>query len=134
MVPLFVLFVVVALPAIYFLSNMLRIHYRHIIFITVLAASQCLNTSYHCSNPSCFYFNLRHWWSPQSYTSWNNTLECKHWRLKEIKVIISSVWKKVRIKYFRFNCLHKQSSANWRWSTIIDARIIIHFIQVHRSS
>ena len=38
MVPLFVLFVVVALPAIYFLSNMLRIHSRHIIFITILAA------------------------------------------------------------------------------------------------
>lgn len=38
MVPLFVLFVIVALPAIYFLGNMLRIHYRHIIFITLLAA------------------------------------------------------------------------------------------------
>lgn len=38
MVPLFVLFVVMALPAIYFLSNMLRIHSRHLIFITVLAA------------------------------------------------------------------------------------------------
>lgn len=37
MVPLFVLFVVMALPAIYFLSNMLRIHSRHIIFITILA-------------------------------------------------------------------------------------------------
>ncbi len=42
MVPLFVLFVVVALPAIYFLSNMLRIHYRHIIFITILAALNVL--------------------------------------------------------------------------------------------
>lgn len=38
MIPLFVLFVVLALPAIYFLSNMLRIHYRHIVFIVVLAA------------------------------------------------------------------------------------------------
>ena len=38
MIPLFVLFVIVALPAIYFLSNMLQIHYRHIIFISCLAA------------------------------------------------------------------------------------------------
>lgn len=38
MVPLFVLFVIVALPAIYFLGNMLRIHYRHILFIIALAA------------------------------------------------------------------------------------------------
>lgn len=42
MVPLFVIFVIVALPAIYFLSNMLRIHYRHIIFITILAALNVL--------------------------------------------------------------------------------------------
>lgn len=42
MIPLFVLFVVVALPALYFLSNMLRIHYRHIIFISVLAALNVL--------------------------------------------------------------------------------------------
>jgi hypothetical protein len=42
MVPLFVLFVVVALPAIYFLSNMLRIHYRHLIFICGLAALNVL--------------------------------------------------------------------------------------------
>jgi len=38
MVPLFVIFVIVALPAIYFLSNMLRIHSRHVIFICCLAA------------------------------------------------------------------------------------------------
>lgn len=42
MVPLFVLFVIVALPAIYLLSNLLRIHYRHIIFITILAALNVL--------------------------------------------------------------------------------------------
>lgn len=38
MIPLFVLFVIVATPAIYFLSNMLKIHYRHILFISCLAA------------------------------------------------------------------------------------------------
>lgn len=37
MVPLFVLFVIVALPAIYLLSNLMRIHYRHCIFISILA-------------------------------------------------------------------------------------------------
>ena len=42
MIPLFVLFVIVALPAIYFFSNMLRIHYRHIIFISCLAALNVL--------------------------------------------------------------------------------------------
>lgn len=38
MIPLFVLFVIVATPAIYFLGNMLKIHNRHIIFISILAA------------------------------------------------------------------------------------------------
>jgi hypothetical protein len=42
MVPLFVLFVIVALPVIYFLSNMLFIHHRHIIFISCLAALSVL--------------------------------------------------------------------------------------------
>jgi hypothetical protein len=42
MIPLFVLFVVFALPAIYFLSNMLQIHYRHLLFICVLAALNVL--------------------------------------------------------------------------------------------
>lgn len=42
MIPLFVLFVVISLPAIYFLSHMLRIHYRHIVFISVLAALNVL--------------------------------------------------------------------------------------------
>ena len=37
-VPLFILFIVIATPAIYFLRNMLKIHYRNIVFITVLAA------------------------------------------------------------------------------------------------
>lgn len=38
MIPLFILFVIVATPPIYFLSNMLSVHYRHIIFISCLAA------------------------------------------------------------------------------------------------
>lgn len=42
MVPLFVLFVIVALPAIYLLSNLLRIHYRHLLFICILAALNVL--------------------------------------------------------------------------------------------
>jgi hypothetical protein len=42
MVPLFILFVIVALPVIYFLSNMLIIHHRHIIFISCLAALNVL--------------------------------------------------------------------------------------------
>jgi MFS superfamily sulfate permease-like transporter len=42
MVPLFVLFVIVALPVIYFLSNMLLIHHRHIFFISCLAALNVL--------------------------------------------------------------------------------------------
>ena len=37
-VPLFILFIVIATPAIYFLRNMLKVHYRNIVFITVLAA------------------------------------------------------------------------------------------------
>ena len=37
-VPLFILFIVIATPGIYFLRNMLKIHYRNIIYITVLAA------------------------------------------------------------------------------------------------
>lgn len=42
MIPLFILFTVVATPTIYFVRNMLRIHYRHVIFITVLAAINVL--------------------------------------------------------------------------------------------
>lgn len=42
MIPLFILFVIVATPAIYFLSNMLKIHYRHILFISSLAALNVL--------------------------------------------------------------------------------------------
>lgn len=38
MIPLFILFVIVATPALYFLSNVLKIHNRHVVFITVLAA------------------------------------------------------------------------------------------------
>ena len=37
-VPLFILFIVIATPGIYFLRNMLKVHYRNIIYITVLAA------------------------------------------------------------------------------------------------
>ena len=37
MIPLFILFVIVATPAIYFLSNVLKIHNRHVLFISVLA-------------------------------------------------------------------------------------------------
>jgi hypothetical protein len=42
MIPLFVLFVIVATPIIYFLGNMLSIHYRHIAFISCLAALNVL--------------------------------------------------------------------------------------------
>lgn len=42
MIPLFILFTVVATPTVYFLANMLRIHHRHVIFITVLAAVNVL--------------------------------------------------------------------------------------------
>jgi MFS superfamily sulfate permease-like transporter len=42
MVPLFILFVIVALPVIYFLNNMLIIHHRHIFFISCLAALSVL--------------------------------------------------------------------------------------------
>ena len=37
MIPLFILFTVVATPTIYFLKNMLNIHKRHIIIITFIA-------------------------------------------------------------------------------------------------
>ena len=37
MIPLFILFTVVATPTIYFLKNMLLIHYRHIFIITFIA-------------------------------------------------------------------------------------------------
>jgi hypothetical protein len=37
-IPLFILFVVVATPVIYFLSNMLKIYNKHIMFISCLAA------------------------------------------------------------------------------------------------
>lgn len=37
MIPLFILFTVVATPTIYFLKNMLQIHYRHIFIITFIA-------------------------------------------------------------------------------------------------
>ena len=37
MIPLFILFTVVATPVIYFLKNMLLVHYRHIFIITFLA-------------------------------------------------------------------------------------------------
>lgn len=37
MVPLFILFTVVATPTIYFLKNMLMVHSRHIIMITFIA-------------------------------------------------------------------------------------------------
>jgi hypothetical protein len=42
MIPLFILFVIVATPTIYFLRNMLNIHYRHIVFISCLAALNVL--------------------------------------------------------------------------------------------
>jgi hypothetical protein len=42
MIPLFILFVIVATPTIYFLRNMLSIHYRHIAFISCLAALNVL--------------------------------------------------------------------------------------------
>ncbi len=42
MIPLFILFVIVATPAIYFLGNMLKIHYRHIPFISFLAGLNVL--------------------------------------------------------------------------------------------
>lgn len=41
-VPLFILFIVVATPVIYFLRNMLRVHYRNIILISCLAALNVL--------------------------------------------------------------------------------------------
>ena len=41
-VPLFILFIVIATPGIYFLRNMLRVHYRNIIYITFLAALNVL--------------------------------------------------------------------------------------------
>ncbi len=37
MIPMFILFVIVATPALYFLSNVLKIHNRHVVFISVLA-------------------------------------------------------------------------------------------------
>ena len=41
-VPLFILFMVVATPVTYFVSNILRVHYRHVIFIVVLASLNVL--------------------------------------------------------------------------------------------
>ena len=41
-VPLFILFIVIATPALYFLRNMLKVHYKNTIFITVLAALNVL--------------------------------------------------------------------------------------------
>lgn len=42
MIPLFILFTIVAIPTIYFLRNMLQIYHRQVIFITVLAAINVL--------------------------------------------------------------------------------------------
>ena len=36
-VPLFILFIVIATPVVYFLRNMLRVHYRNMVFISILA-------------------------------------------------------------------------------------------------
>jgi len=37
-IPLFILFTVVATPAIYFMKNMLTVHYKHLFMIFVIAA------------------------------------------------------------------------------------------------
>ncbi len=37
-IPLFILFTVIATPAIYFLKNMLSIHYKHLLMIFFIAA------------------------------------------------------------------------------------------------
>lgn len=41
-IPLFILFVIVATPTIYFLTNMLKIHSKNIVFISCLAALNVL--------------------------------------------------------------------------------------------
>lgn len=42
MIPLFILFTIVATPAVYFLRNMINIHYSHILMITFVAALNVL--------------------------------------------------------------------------------------------
>lgn len=36
-IPLFVLFIIIATPAVYFICNMFKIHHNHVLYITVLA-------------------------------------------------------------------------------------------------